>query len=188
MAQMAATMGSTAGTSAGVAGRTRMGVMAQPERTLSQQWCGMPVDPSILLKYEEPPPDPPKPIGALPALTVAVAGTVTLAAAAWACSGHLGAAKVFASVALGACLINLALVVAQGWNEDGAVGVLYRLRHPLGTVWNADDRHNSCMSLARWWLVGALMASVVYLSASTPGLGKWLNPARSRGPGAAAAP
>ena len=142
----------------------------------------MPVDPSILMKYEDPPPMPTR--GGdrfLPALGVAAAGTALIGVATWASAGNLGAAKLLAAIAITLIVLNALLIVIQGWNEDGVTGVFYRMRHPLGTVWNGDDRHNSWMSLARWWLVALLMVSVFTLCASTPGLGKWLKPSVAGG-------
>lgn len=157
--------------------------MLQALSTFSEQPETMPVDPSILMKYEDPPPMPTRSRDRfLPALGGAAAGTALIGGATWACAGNLGAAKVLAAIAIMLIVINTLIVVVQGWNEDGATGVFYRMRHPLGTVWNGDDRNNSWMSLARWWLVAMLMVSVFVLCSTTPGLGKWLNVTRARGP------
>ncbi len=50
----------------------------------------------------------------------------------------------------------------MGWLEEGMVGMYYRLRHPLGTPWNADQETDGL----------ELALTVVAIAAC--GLGAWV--------------
>jgi hypothetical protein len=124
----------------------------------------VPVDPSILYKYDPPAP-PPKPrrdgLRALGLFGLGVLASAGALAAGW---NNAAAASVIVGAVLVLSGLALAALVVVGWREDGVLGVYYRLRHPFGTALAADDRpgwlaHAAVAVLAILWLVAVLLMS-----------------------------
>ncbi len=95
----------------------------------------MPVDPVVLLKYEQRPRPPRRgPRDGLIAIGLVVAGVAAAGAlTAWGRQSAAGAA-VLVRITIVAWLLSFLALARIGWREDGPIGVLYRLKHPLGSV------------------------------------------------------
>jgi len=122
----------------------------------------MPVDPVVLHKYEpKPPPKPPRVRDGAVAAAIAAGGTLGMFAVLPAALGDVGVARVFVFATLGLGAAAVIAVVLIGWHEDGVVGVLYRLKHPLGTVLGGDDRPPWTWLAITWVLMLACILSGV---------------------------
>jgi hypothetical protein len=112
----------------------------------------MPVDPSVLMKYD-PRPGPERPRkGGWGPLIVAGAGTLVVGVFFLLADGDdaLGRAFIIGTVILGAALCGLMMIL--GYQEDGVSGLLYAYRHPLGSELSGEGPP-SWMRLAWGWVL-----------------------------------
>lgn len=128
----------------------------------------MPIDPATLRSYR-PSAEPPRARGdARPAALIALVGALLLGAGFAAGLESTAIARGFLwFAAMFQALVILALV-AIGWHEDGALGVWYRLRHPLGTILADDDRAPWTWFAVAWLALVTLVLSLT-LAAHDPG-------------------
>jgi hypothetical protein len=103
----------------------------------------MPVDPSQLRSLRKGPPKPTKPSFAerwVNGWTIALVGSLFFGVFGLAAIGSVPATRGYA-----ACLAVLVggstfMQAVEGWNEDGFVGMIYRLRRPFGSTLLGEDR------------------------------------------------
>lgn len=117
---------------------------------------------SILRKYGGlPEPTPPTRDTPLRAGLVFLGGLSALLTLAWWGAISVNGLAVFRVVtwtALSAFILSRAWL---GWKEDGPVGVVYRLKHPMGTMLGGDeDRSPTARGLGALFLL-ALLANLI---------------------------
>lgn len=135
----------------------------------------MPVDPSILHRYSPPEAPPTRRPDGLRALLVAVVGLAVIVAM-FSIAWHIpSVAPIFVgAVVISNFLIALTLVLI-GFREDGLIGVLYRLRHPLGTALGGDDRPPwTVWAVVLLYLVAMLLAGLLLVQ-HPEALPSWVN-------------
>jgi hypothetical protein len=132
----------------------------------------MPVDPSILLKYD-PRPGPPRPRRAgLASLLVAGIGSLVLVVCFLFADGDaaLGRAFIIGCIILGAATAGVLMIL--GYQEDGLAGMLYAYRHPLGSELSGEGPP-SWMRLAWAWLLTLALVLSFVIGIHTPGAVPW---------------
>jgi predicted lysophospholipase L1 biosynthesis ABC-type transport system permease subunit len=124
----------------------------------------MPIEPSVLRRYS--PPEPPrrrKPDG-VRALIVTGAGLGIILgffALAWSDPSVAG---IFIGGMVIAGMVLLVALAVIGCREDGLQGMVYRLRHPLGTALGADDRPPwTAWAIVLLSIVGVLLAGMLVI-------------------------
>ncbi|GMV26647.1 MAG: hypothetical protein AMXMBFR58_26780 [Phycisphaerae bacterium] len=121
----------------------------------------MPVGGSILAKYgsdQEPPRRPASP-RIRPDL-VFFAGLAVLVTLTWWSLDDPRGLAVFRVVTITGIALFVIARAVQGWREDGIMGVIYRLKHPMGTALAGDeDRSPMARSLGALFLL-AILANV----------------------------
>ena len=98
------------------------------------------------------------------ALAIAVGGSIGELAFFAAARGDPGLTRAFqgaTAVAAGLVTITVALI---GFHEDGLIGVLYRLQHPLGTILAGDDRAPWTWFAIAWLLLLAGALSLLLMA------------------------
>lgn len=112
----------------------------------------MPVDPSVLLKYDPRPAPAPPPKRGWGPLIVAGVGTLVIGGFFPLANGDeaLGRAFIIGTIVLGAAVCGVLMIL--GFQEDGLLGMLYAYRHPLGSELSGEGPP-SWMRLAWGWLL-----------------------------------
>jgi hypothetical protein len=132
----------------------------------------MPVDPSVLMKYDprQPPPKPRR--SGLAALLVAGIGSLIALVLFLFADGDadLGRAFIIGTVILG--VGSCAVLVFLGFQEDGLSGMLYAYRHPLGSEFSGEGPP-SWMRLAWAWVLVLAMVLSFVIGIHSPGAIPW---------------
>lgn len=143
----------------------------------------MPVDPVVLHKYDPPTPQRARgPGDGLVAAAIAIGGTGFMLAVLPAALRDAGVARLFAGATVALDLAALGALIIVGWSEDGPIGVLYRLKHPLGTVLGGDDRPPWTWLASAWVVIAASVLSGVLIAKHPGAVPSWM---RTRGPAGA---
>ena len=100
----------------------------------------------------------------LTALVIVIVGTAALGAWGVEALRSAGAARGLVAATMALAGATMLVLVVVGVREDGLLGVLYRMRHPMGTIIGGDDRPAWRSYALAWVLILACVLSGVAIA------------------------
>ncbi|HMN41889.1 MAG TPA: hypothetical protein PKE29_13680 [Phycisphaerales bacterium] len=130
----------------------------------------MPIDNATLLKRTPPPPPPPqrRPRPWWVAPLIFIVGAAVFSTAARLAWGDLLLTRIVVVALMGFAALFALWRMLIGWQEGGLLGVLYRRKHPTGTMLAGDEERDGVVNAL--WVLACLAVMVSFaLWVAAPG-------------------